>query len=185
MKRSDTRNGGGQVALASIAERNGAFVSVARGERGLLAATLPCKSADEAKRKLMEIVPSVETWDDRVCKEVAEKIFRVLEGERLAFDYEVDLSNLTPFQRKVLEEVRKIPPGETLTYGELARRIGNPRAARAVGRALKRNPLPIVIPCHRVVGTRGIGGYTGGLEIKAKLLMIEKAGCVEHGQDKD
>ncbi|MEM1658558.1 MAG: MGMT family protein [Candidatus Jordarchaeales archaeon] len=163
------------MVSASVVEWRGAFVSVARGERGLLAATLPCRSADEAKRKIMEIVPSVETWDDDMCREVAEKIFRALEGECLDFNYEVDLSNLTPFQRKVLEEVRRIPPGETITYGELARRIGNPRAARAVGRALKRNPLPIVIPCHRVVGACGIGGYTGGLEIKVKLLINEKA----------
>ncbi|MBS7247083.1 MAG: MGMT family protein [Candidatus Freyarchaeota archaeon] len=102
-------------------------------------------------------------------------MFRFLEGENVDFNYEVDLSRLTSFQRMVLEEVRRIPPGVTLTYGELARRVGKPKAARAVGSALKKNPLPLIIPCHRVVGTRGVGGYTGGLEIKIKLLEAEGA----------
>lgn len=88
----------------------------------------------------------------------------------------VHLIGLTPFQRRVLEEASAIPAGEAISYGELARRIGKPRAARAVGQALGRNPIPIVIPCHRVVAAdRTLGGYTGGLRIKRKLLAIDEA----------
>ncbi|MEM1511425.1 MAG: MGMT family protein [Candidatus Jordarchaeales archaeon] len=163
------------MVSASVVEWNGKFIAVARGECGLLAATLPCKSAEEAKRRILDIVCEVEVWSDDICKQVAEKMFRFLEGENVDFNYEVDLSRLTSFQRMVLEEVRRIPPGVTLTYGELARRVGKPKAARAVGSALKKNPLPLIIPCHRVVGTRGVGGYTGGLEIKIKLLEAEGA----------
>lgn len=77
------------------------------------------------------------------------------------------------FQRAVLETIRTIPPGETRTYEWVAGQIGRPRAARAVGNALGANPIPIVIPCHRVVGANGVGGYTGGLERKQFLLDLE------------
>lgn len=83
--------------------------------------------------------------------------------------------NLSPFDRKVLEETRKISFGETMTYGELAKRIGKPRAARAVGGSLGRNPLPLLIPCHRVVGRGGVlTGYSQGIAIKEALLAWER-----------
>ena len=81
----------------------------------------------------------------------------------------------TPFQQRVWSELCKIPYGETISYGELARRIGNPNASRAVGLANGSNPIPIVIPCHRVIGSNGkLTGYGGGLPIKEKLLALEK-----------
>lgn len=81
----------------------------------------------------------------------------------------------TPFQLSVLDALRKIPYGETVSYGELARRIGRPRASRAVGAANAANPLPIVIPCHRVIGSDGsLTGFGGGLDIKRALLDLEK-----------
>ena len=83
-------------------------------------------------------------------------------------------SNLTGFQRKVLLETCRIPKGKTITYGELARRMGRAGAARAVGNALAKNPFPIVVPCHRVVAKDGIGGYSGGVGMKKKLLLKEK-----------
>lgn len=80
----------------------------------------------------------------------------------------------TPFQLKVWEQLRKIPYGETISYGELARRVGNPNASRAVGAANGRNPLPIVIPCHRVIGNNGsMTGFGGGIDVKQKLLALE------------
>lgn len=81
----------------------------------------------------------------------------------------------TPFQQKVWQELCRIPFGETISYGELARRIGNPKASRAVGLANGSNPIPIVIPCHRVIGASGkLTGYGGGLPIKEKLLALEQ-----------
>lgn len=83
----------------------------------------------------------------------------------------------TPFQLKIWKLVQDIPYGETLTYGQLAQRSGNRNACRAVGMANSRNPLPVFIPCHRVLGSHGkLTGYTGGLDIKCKLLNIEQAG---------
>ena len=81
----------------------------------------------------------------------------------------------TPFQQKVWKALCKIPYGETISYGELAKRIGNPNASRAVGLANGSNPIPIIIPCHRVIGSNGkLTGYGGGLPIKEKLLALEK-----------
>ena len=98
------------------------------------------------------------------------------EGRRRAFDIGVDTSVLPPFQQLVLRELARVPYGEVATYGGLAARIGKPRAARAVGGALNRNPIPIVLPCHRVVGSTGrLVGYAGGLERKRALLELEGA----------
>jgi methylated-DNA-[protein]-cysteine S-methyltransferase len=97
------------------------------------------------------------------------------EGRRHEFDLPIDL-RATPFQTTVLHELARVPYGQVETYGALATRIGKPRAARAVGGALNRNPIAIVLPCHRVVGTNGsLVGYAGGLERKAQLLQLEGA----------
>ena len=93
-------------------------------------------------------------------------------GERTEFSCEPDLSNLSDFTRRVLVETRKIEYGTTITYSELARRIGS-RAVRAVGGALSRNPVPIIIPCHRVVAKNGIGGFSYGVDLKIKLIEFE------------
>jgi methylated-DNA-[protein]-cysteine S-methyltransferase len=98
------------------------------------------------------------------------------EGRRHDFGVDVDLETLPSFQQLVLAELQRIPYGATATYGGLAARVGRPRAARAVGGALNRNPVPIVVPCHRVVGASGgLVGYAGGLERKEKLLALEGA----------
>lgn len=106
----------------------------------------------------------------------------LLEGRRdQLLDIELDLDDIGAFERSVYEVTRAIPPGETLTYGEVARRIGEPGAARAVGRALGANPLPIVIPCHRVLGAGGqLVGFSanGGTETKRRMLLIEGATAV-------
>ena len=94
-------------------------------------------------------------------------------GDRRAFALPLDVRG-TVFQRAVWDEIARIPYGATATYGEIARRIGKPRAARAVGAANGANPLPIIIPCHRVIGANGsLTGYGGGLEMKAALLRLE------------
>lgn len=111
---------------------------------------------------------------------VYQDILRYFSGENVDFsNLELDLSELTKFQQNVLNEVRKIPYGETITYRELACRIDSEGAVRAVGGALAKNPYPIVIPCHRVVSSSGIGGFCGDtcgdkIDLKKKMLEMEK-----------
>lgn len=96
------------------------------------------------------------------------------EGSRRRFQVPVDLRWGTPFQKKVLDAASEIPFGQCLCYGDVAKRVGRPNAQRAVGNALGSNPVPIMIPCHRVVASGGgLGGYTGGLDIKRTLMRIE------------
>lgn len=112
---------------------------------------------------------------DRVAM-VTEQIGEYLAGERKTFDLAVDWSVLTPFQREVLQVVMAIPFGQTRTYGDIAQALGKLGAMRAVGRANALNPMPLVIPCHRVLGADGrLHGYSapGGLETKAALLRLE------------
>jgi methylated-DNA-[protein]-cysteine S-methyltransferase len=106
----------------------------------------------------------------------AHQVLAYINDETEQLDIEVDLSTITPFQRSVLEETAKVPRGQVATYAEIAKRIGNPKAVRAVGQALRRNPIPIVVPCHRVISSDGtLGGYAGhmGDERKTALLQLE------------
>ena len=96
------------------------------------------------------------------------------QGRLSTFTVPVDLRGVTDFTRRVLRATRRIPFGTLLSYGDVASRIGSPRASRAVGGALGRNPVPIIVPCHRVIAQGGkLGGFTGGLETKRALLQIE------------
>lgn len=97
-------------------------------------------------------------------------------GRRRAFEIDWDIRRLPEFNRRVLERLARVEYGTTTTYGELAASSGNPRAARAVGLVMNRNPIPIVLPCHRVVGANGkLVGYAGGLDRKERLLRLEGA----------
>ncbi|MBM3145263.1 MAG: methylated-DNA--[protein]-cysteine S-methyltransferase [Chloroflexi bacterium] len=115
-------------------------------------------------------------FDEQRAKAYTRQIEEYLAGERESFDLPIDWSVMTPFQKKVLIATCEIRRGETRTYKEIAVRIGTPHASRAVGRAEATNPIPIVIPCHRVIGSdgklHGYGGH-GGLETKAWLLELE------------
>jgi O-6-methylguanine DNA methyltransferase len=101
-----------------------------------------------------------------------------LKGERVDFDVDVDTSYLGVFTQNVLEELRKIPYGEVTSYGRIGKMLGHENAARAVGQAVGRNPVPIIIPCHRVIREDGsIGGFSMGLRIKERLLATEGIRC--------
>jgi methylated-DNA-[protein]-cysteine S-methyltransferase len=111
--------------------------------------------------------------DDTWFKDVAERLHAYFVGELTSFDIDMNLHG-TPFQRSVWSQLCDIPYGETISYGELARRLGNPNASRAVGMANGRNPVAIIVPCHRVIGANGsLTGYGGGLERKTWLLEHE------------
>jgi methylated-DNA-[protein]-cysteine S-methyltransferase len=121
--------------------------------------------------------------------DLVERLERYAAGEEVSFaDVAVDLSNLTEFQQRVVRQCRKIPRGRTRTYGELAAAAGNPGAARAVGSVMARNRLPIVVPCHRVVGSAGsLGGFSApeGLSMKERMLAMEGAkGIQSRGRHK-
>ena len=114
------------------------------------------------------------TRSDRPFGAASEQLTAYFAGALETFDLPLRPSG-TPFQLKVLDALREIPYGTTTSYGEIARRIGNPKAVRAVGAANGRNPLPIVIPCHRVIGAGGaLTGFGGGLPLKAALLRLEQ-----------
>jgi len=106
---------------------------------------------------------------------------RYFSGESVSFDVPLDLRYYTPFQQAVWKAAAAIAPGETRSYAWIAKRIRNPKAARAVGQALGANPVPIIIPCHRVISSAGtMGGYSGGLGMKRKLLELEAIAKVLH-----
>jgi methylated-DNA-[protein]-cysteine S-methyltransferase len=107
-----------------------------------------------------------------ILKETATQLQEYFAGDRTDFDLPMELDG-TPFQQEVWTELAHIPYGETISYGELARRVGRPRGPRAVGQANGRNPIPIIVPCHRVLASNGIGGYGGGLKVKRALLALE------------
>jgi methylated-DNA-[protein]-cysteine S-methyltransferase len=119
------------------------------------------------------------TFGSRVLRMPLDEIRRELdeyfEGRRESFDLPLDL-RVAPFHADVLHELARVPYGRTETYGGLAAKVGRPRAARAVGTVMHNNPIPIVLPCHRIVGANGsLTGYAGGLDVKRRLLELEGA----------
>lgn len=110
-----------------------------------------------------------------IFRGLPEQLRRYSCGDTVDLDYELDLDqSCTPFQLRVYEAVRAIPRGDTRTYGEIAASVGSPRGARAVGQCLKHNPVPLIIPCHRVIASCGEpGGFLGGHALKNKLLKLE------------
>jgi methylated-DNA-[protein]-cysteine S-methyltransferase len=114
--------------------------------------------------------------DDRRIAPLMRQIRDYVEGRRPSVDLDIDLSWTTGFRRDVLTACAAVPRGATVTYAELARHAGRPGAARAVGNVMSTNPIPIRIPCHRIVGSNGgLGGFGGGLDMKRRLLEIEGA----------
>ncbi len=142
-------------------------------ENGLVLVGLP----NESKRHFKELV--LGRFKDReisaaspVNRKAESEIRQYLSGKRKEFTVPLDLQG-SPFYKRSLEKVALIPFGKVRTYGQVAKSLGNPNASRAVGSANARNPLPLFIPCHRVVASNGLGGYGGGLAMKKKLLVLE------------
>jgi len=150
------------------------WVGVARSPRGLLALTLPKPDREAALQPLLDRWGDDARWDDVALGDLPDKLRRFFDGQPVSFDEPLDMSGATDFQRRVWEATRRIPRGQTLTYGQVARQVGSPRAARAVGQAMARNPWPVIVPCHRVVGHDGrLTGFGGGLDMKRRMLDME------------
>ncbi len=146
---------------------------VAATARGLLRISFDPEPEGQLERIAQVAGPRV-LRAPRQVDGVRRELDEYFEGRRHAFDLPIDLRGVTPFGELVLMELARIPFGETATYGALASRAGNPKAARAVGTIMNRNPVPIVLPCHRVIGADGsLVGYGGGLERKVALLTLE------------
>jgi methylated-DNA-[protein]-cysteine S-methyltransferase len=144
-------------------------------DRGLARLTYDADPELELERLARAAGPRV-LRAPRALDETRRELDDYFAGRRRAFDLALDLRGQAPFAVAVLGELAEVPYGHTATYGELATRAGNPRAARAVGMVMNRNPIPIVLPCHRIVGASGsLVGYGGGLERKEKLLRLEGA----------
>ena len=149
------------------------WIGILASAKGLLGATLPQPSAQEALKLLGDNVNQA-AYSPHLLNNLIERLKAYFSGYRVSFPDELDLSGATLFQRKVWETTRLIPYGETRSYLWVAEQIKRPKAVRAVGQALGRNPLPIIVPCHRVVGSNGkLTGFGGGLEMKERLLRLE------------
>jgi len=151
------------------------WVGLLISPHGLRGTTLPRDSRDEALREVVELGATGPARDADLA-DLPERICALASGRYDNLAVHVDWNMGRSFRREVLEETLRIPSGQTRTYGWLAERVGRPRAARAVGRVMATNPLPLVVPCHRVVGSNGsLTGYGGGLRMKEELLKAEGA----------
>jgi methylated-DNA-[protein]-cysteine S-methyltransferase len=152
---------------------------IAWGEHGLVGVQLPEANEIAMRRRMRRAYDAPETAAPAPVQAAIERIRGLLEGSRdPLLDIALDMTGVPDFNRRVYEVTRSIAPGHTLTYGEVADRIGEPAAARAVGQALGRNPFAPVVPCHRVLAAgSGAGGFSarGGVATKLRMLQIEQA----------
>jgi methylated-DNA-[protein]-cysteine S-methyltransferase len=160
--------------LGSVSTRSG-LVHIAAGPRGLVAVALPGQRLGSFLADLRARRPGVTLRRDPAAVATATRqIAEYFAGRRRRFELRFELE-APPFTQRVLGALCRIPYGETRTYGAIARAVGRPGAARAVGQACGRNPLPLLIPCHRVVAEDGgLGGFGGGPRLKQRLLEIER-----------
>jgi len=149
------------------------WIGILASEKGLLVTTLP-QSSDQQACLLLGNRVNGATLSPNAFVDLTERLNDYFNGKRVSFPDELDLSEATPFRCKVWEATCLIPHGETTSYLGIARQINKPEAARAVGQALGKNPLPIIVPCHRVLESNGgLGGFGGGLRMKKNLLNLE------------
>jgi methylated-DNA-[protein]-cysteine S-methyltransferase len=172
---TETATAGGlaDVAVWTVDSPLGALL-LAVTKSGLVRIAYPDEQHDSVLADLVRNVSPRILESARATDDVRRELEEYFEGTRTQFDLKVDRRLIHGIARDVLAATRRVPFGRTTTYGELAERIGKPRAARAVGNALGSNPIPIVIPCHRVLRAGGaMGGYAGGVSRKERLLALE------------
>ena len=149
-------------------------MAVVAGARGVVRVVLP-GDAEALAEAAVQTGASTDAAAETAAEVAARELAEYAAGRRQTFTVPVCLDGLTPFRRAVSQALRQVPYGHTVTYGRLARRTGRPGAARAVGQVLAHNPVPIVVPCHRVVAAVGLGGFGGGAALKRRLLALEGA----------
>jgi O-6-methylguanine DNA methyltransferase len=154
------------------------------GERGIVGLQLPESTDDKARARIGRRFPdAIETQQTKDIQEAIGLIVPLLEGETSDLsNITLDMERVPDFQQRVYAIARSIPPGRTLTYGDIAAKLGDKLLARDVGEAMGKNPFPIVVPCHRVVAANGkLGGFSanGGVRTKQRLLAIEGATGVQ------
>lgn len=149
-------------------------LDVLASDRGIAAIAFAGMGQDESLAPWREAGWTIRTGHTALHQRFAEECSALAAGRCRRMRTPVDHRFLPPVLRSILDELRKVPAGDTVTYGELAARAGHPRAARAAGLAMRRNPTPVLVPCHRVVASNGLGGFTPGLDLKRKLLALEQ-----------
>lgn len=161
--------------IVSVLSTDWGWVGTAASSEGIVSITLPQDSRQAALALLLLEWPQAREGTDARLEALHAKLQRYFRGGPVTFDEQVlDTRRATRFQQHVWEVVRAIPRGQVRSYGWVANAVGSPKAARAVGRAMATNPLPIVVPCHRVVGQAGqLIGFGGGLDMKRRLLDME------------
>jgi methylated-DNA-[protein]-cysteine S-methyltransferase len=157
------------------------WVGLAVDRKGLRALVLPEERKEDVLLKIKENSRDNNIKEEnREFENLIQKIKEYFAGKKIDFlDGQLSLDNYTNFQKKVLQTVRKIPYGETRSYKEVAKAAGHPRAYRAVGNTMKNNPLPLIIPCHRVIKSDGtLGGFSGkeGIVLKKRMIDLESEG---------
>jgi methylated-DNA-[protein]-cysteine S-methyltransferase len=153
------------------------YFGLAGSENGVCRAQLPGPKYEKVKSLLLKDCPEAE-FEESFCKDLQKQIIAYYEGKSVEFsgDIPIDFNGFTPFGESVLETCRKVENGRTITYGQLAKRAGRPNASRAVGSVMAKNPVPLIIPCHRIIRSDGkIGGFStpGGKAVKKKMLELE------------
>ncbi len=159
------------LKYATVDTRLGCVLMV-RSERGLMSVSLPESSRIQALAQAGQSLRDAEE-DAAAFGDVPLRLQRYFGGEEVAFPDELDYGDATAFQRAVWEATRSISYGSTRSYGWVAARVGKPHACRAAGGALGRNSIAIIVPCHRVVASGGLGGFGGGIALKKRLLDLE------------
>lgn len=152
---------------------NFGWVGVSGSEAGLVLLTLPQSSRKAALSEIKKLAADA-VEDASAFSDLPNRLQRYFNGEKILFPDRLDLNGATTFQRAVWKATLSIPYGETRSYAWVAQQIGKPRALRAVGKALARNQFPMIVPCHRVIASSGnLGGFSGGLVLKKRLLELE------------
>ena len=164
-----------QVTREAIFKTGWGWCGFVVGKRGIMEVILPEGREDRVKARIRSRYPGVQEGGKEI-EGVRRALKGYFSGKRVDFDFLLDLSPYSDFQRRVWEVVRTIPYGEIKSYQWVAVRLGEPRGGRAVGGALGRNPVPVIVPCHRVVRKDGrLGGFSapGGIELKRRMLEME------------